>query len=178
VSRPAEKMNPMEEMELVARAFAQARTELAAAATEAERELQAVREKHGDHLRCLLGQTVDHKTVLEQLIADNPGFFDKPKTRVVDGIKFGLRKKQGKVEVKDPERTIERIRRFLPEEQAELLVRVREEVDLQAVKDLQVSDLKRLGIGIIEDTDVPVVKPVDPDVDKLIAAATRDLEVK
>jgi len=178
VSRPAEKMTEMDRMEELAERFARVRTELAAAATEAERELQDVRAKHADHIRCLLGKTIEYRTALEAMIAESTHLFDKPKTRVAYGIKFGLRKQRGKVEVSDQERTIARIRRLLPEEQAELLIRVQEEVDLQAVKDLQVGDLKRLGIGIVEDSDVPLVKAVDPDVDKLIAGAARHLEVK
>ena len=178
MNQPAEKINRMEGIELRARFFAKVRGLLADASRDAERELQAVRDKHAKKLRGLLGSAAEAKSVLLAAIENSRDLFDKPRTRVVDGIRFGLRKKTGKVEIADERRTIKRIRELLPEEQAELLIRIREEVDRNAVKDLVGGDLKRLGIQIVADSDEPVIKPVDPDVDKLIADATRGLEVK
>lgn len=178
MNHPAEKPDFMGAVEECARTYARVRLELAEAAAKAELELQAVREKHAENLRNLLSLAAHRQADLEVMIDANRELFDKPRTRTVDGIKFGLRKLAGTVEIKDEARTIERIRELLPEEQGELLIRIRESVDRNAVKDLQVRDLKRLGIEIGQDTDVPVVKAVDKDIDKQIAAATRDLEVK
>lgn len=178
MNQPAEKINRMDEVEFRARTFANARGQLADAARDAERELQAVRDKHAKNLRELLGTAAEAQSVLLASIENNRDLFDRPRTRVVDGIRFGLRKKTGKVEIKDERRTIKKIRELLPEEQGELLIRIHEEVDRNAVKDLVVGDLKRLGIQIVADSDEPVIKPVDADVDKLIADATRNIEVK
>ena len=178
MNQPAEKLDPMVAIEDGARGFARIRNQLALAATAAERDIQAARDKHAKKLRELLAVAADRQAALEAGIDAHRALFAKPKTRTVDGIRFGLRKQNGTVEIKDEERTIEKIRELLPEEQAELLIRVRESVDKNAVKDLQVRDLKRLGIEITQDTDVPVVKAVDKDVDKLITGALRDLEVK
>jgi len=178
VNQPVEKINRMDEIEDWAHHFYAARSNLAETAQAAERELQAVRDKYARKLREDLGTAAEVQSRLLAEIEANRDLFDKPRTRVVAGIRFGLRKKTGKVEIKDERRAIKKIRELLPEEQGELLIRIREEVDRNAVKDLVVGDLKRLGIQIVADSDEPVVKPVDPDVDKLIADATRGLEVK
>lgn len=178
MNQPAEKINVMGAIEECARTYARVRLELAEAAAKAELELQAVREKHAENLRNLLSLAACHQANLEVMIDASRELFDKPRTRTVDGIKFGLRKLAGTVEIKDEERTIERIRELLPEEQGELLIRIRESVDRNAIKDLQVRDLKRLGIEVTKDTDVPVVKSTDKDIDEQIKAATSDLGVK
>ena len=85
-------------------------------------------------------------------------------------------KKRGKVVIDDESAVIARIRKLLPEEQAELLIRVRESVDRNAVCDLSAADLKRLGIRIADDEEVVIIKSVSSSLDRLVDALLKDTE--
>ena len=101
---------------------------------------------------------------------DSAALFNKPRTRTYYGTKIGLQKQKGKVEFDDEKEVIERIRKQLPKTQAELLIRVTQSVHKPAVYDLITEDLNRLGIRVADDEDVPVIKSVDSDVDKMVKA--------
>jgi hypothetical protein len=44
------------------------------------------------------------------------------------------------------------------------------------VYDLTAADLKRLGIRVTDDSDVPVIKVADSDIDKMVDALLGDFE--
>ena len=65
---------------------------------------------------------------LRDAIEARPDLFASPRTRVVEGIKFGLRKPRGSVTIRDEARAIKRLREKWPE-RAEALVNVKETLD-------------------------------------------------
>ena len=116
-----------------------------------------------------------HDELLAQ-IRESAALFEKPRTRIVHGIKIGMAKNKGAVEIDNEAAVIKRIRAQLPAEQAELLIRVRESVHKPAVYDLTASDLKRLGIRVTDDGDEPVIRSTDSEIDKLVSALLADGE--
>lgn len=176
MSTPAETMaTTLAEIDALAERYAAAFFTAGDVAEAMEQDVAAVRAKHGPTLRRLVADAAALQAQLEAAVAAHPELFVKPKTRIVARIKFGLRKLKGKVDLPDEARTIERIREQLPRQQALLLIRTREEVDRNALADLTVADLKRIGASVVDDTDAAFAKPVVPDVAKLIAAAARAL---
>lgn len=153
-----------------ARSYAAVRADLVGEVEELEAELAEVRRRHIGGIKMLAGKAACKHAILKDLLEQAPELFGRPKTITVDGIKIGYRKAKGKVTVADEEATIARIRKLLPADQAELLVRRRESVHKPGVYDLTAGDLKRLGIAIEDDTDEVVIKPVDGDLDKLVDA--------
>lgn len=138
-----------------------------------EERRKAVRNKIA-HLRCLVVEVNVKQETLMAAVEASPELFERPRTRSFDGVKVGYRKSKGKVVIADEAKTIERIDKLLPTNQAELLVRVRKSVDKTAVVDLTAADLKRLGIAIEEDTDAPVVAFAKTDLDALVDALLAD----
>jgi len=126
-------------------------------------------------LRLAMAETAAAEDALRNAIEAEPQLFEKPRTRVLHGVKVGYQKGKGKVEIDDEPKTIRYIREKLPTDQAELMIRVTERVERRAVMDLTAADLKRLGIRIVESGDQVVIKPVDSQVDRLIKALLADL---
>lgn len=170
-------MADMQAIELQAAAVAEARGILEERVADLQAELDAVRRKHLPKLRQAANAATGDVDRLRALIDDSRELFDKPRTRVLHGIRCGVTKQRGSVVIIDEERTIKRIRDQLPTEQAELLIRVRESVHKPAVYDLTAADLKRLGITIEADNDAVVVKPTDGAIDKLVDALLAEAEL-
>ncbi|MDY6979183.1 MAG: hypothetical protein SV201_04840 [Pseudomonadota bacterium] len=166
----------MKEIEQKAEQYSRKRDDLEKVVTAMQQELNAVKRRHIRNIRCAVREAADAKNVLYEAISDSRGLFKKPKTKIFHGIKVGYAKRKGKVEIENEPAVVERIRKQLPEDQAELLIRVTEKVDKNAVGELTAADLKRLGIRIKSDTDAAVIAPVDGEVDKLVNALLADIE--
>lgn len=107
---------------------------------------------------------------LSAAIASNPQHFRKPKTHVFHGVRIGFEKGKGKVQIGDPTKTIALIRKHLDEDQAELLIKVKESPIKSAIAQLAASDLKRIGVEVTDTGEVVVVRPVDSELDKMLDA--------
>ncbi len=167
-------MNPMQEIELKAQSYSTAREALAGVLAALDDETRALRKKYLARIRTLVVLAKARRADLHVLIAARPELFTKPRTRILHGVKCGFGKGKGKVEFDDEDAVIARIRKLLPEEQAELLISVKENVSKTAVCDLSVDDLKRLGIRVEGTGDVVVIKDAAGDVDKLVEALLKD----
>jgi hypothetical protein len=111
---------------------------------------------------------------LQAAIEAEPALFGKPKTQIFHGVKVGYRKGSGKIEWEDDAVLVARIKKLLPAAQAELLIQTKEKPIAKALADLDAADLKRLGVTVEDTGEVVVIKPVDGDVDKLVAALLKD----
>lgn len=169
-------MTTMNEIEEKTRRYADARDLLAARVQLLHEEIEAARRKAMPAIRKALAAAAEAHDQLHAAVDAAPGLFQRPKTITFAGIRVGFTKQRGKVVIEDEEAVIARIRKLLPEEQAELLIRRREAVHKPAVYDLTAGDLKRLGITVTDDEDAVVIKPVDSEVDKLVAALLAEAE--
>ncbi len=162
-------MKTLEQIERLAEEYAEHRRELAAHLDRLQLELDEVKRRHLPRLRDLAADAAIAGGDLKAAVEESPELFTRPRTRVLHGIKVGFTKGKGKVVWDDEARVIERIRKLLPESQAELLIRVRESVHKPGLYDLTTADLKRLGVRIEDTGDAVVCKPVDSEIDKLVA---------
>ena len=111
---------------------------------------------------------------LREAIAENPGLFEKPRTRALEGIKVGYRKQPGRIDC-DEGRTIARIRKLYPDRKA-ALVRVRESLNHAALKNLDAKILASIGVTVIQVDDQIVIAAANGDLDKLVDALLSDEE--
>lgn len=166
----------LQHIERLVQHYADARDQLTGIVQHMQDEMRRVQTEHTPRIRQLVRQVAQHHARLHDAIEQHPDLFTKPKTVVAHGVRFGYAKQRGKVEMDDEQAVIARIRKVLPEEQAVLLIRVRESVDKNAVGDLTVADLKRLGITVTDDHDAVTIKSIDGEVEKLVAALLKDAE--
>ena len=163
-------MTGMNDIEVLTDDYADERAALVEAVARLQAELDAAKRAHLPQIRRAVGRAAQARDRLHAEIDAHRDLFAKPRTRILCGVKVGLQKQKGKVQIDDEGAAVGRIRAQLPAEQADLLIRTRESVDKTAVVDLTAGDLKRLGIRISDDTDVVVIKPADSEVDKLVDA--------
>lgn len=117
-------------------------------------------------------------TELAALIEGNPQLFTKPRSYVVDGLKFGLQKQKGRMSWDDDDALCARIDRLAADgaisaEQAELCVRTSRKPVTAGLERLDTRLIKRLGITVQADTDAPLIKSVDSEVEKAVNAVLR-----
>ncbi|MDT8428515.1 MAG: host-nuclease inhibitor Gam family protein [Pseudomonadales bacterium] len=166
----------LEQIEKLTRDYADARAALAELVAALQARLEELKRPALPQIRTAVRRTADQHAALHAALEQSPDLFSKPKTRTFSGVRVGYRKQPGRVEMDDEEAVIARIRKKLPDDQAELLIRRRESVYKQAVYDLSAADLKRLGISLSDDEDVVVIKAVDDEVDRLVSALLAEAE--
>lgn len=167
-------MATIQEIEVKAQGYGAAREALAGVLAALDDETRALRKKYLARIRTLVATAKARRAELHDLIAESPALFVKPRTKILHGVRCGFGKGKGKVEFDDEDAVIARIRKLLPEEQAELLISVKESVSKSAVCDLSGDDLKRLGIRVEGTGDVVVIKDAAGEVDKLVEALLKD----
>ena len=163
-------MPTLNEIEVLAQRYAERYRQLEAAVQTLEDGMRAIKRKAMPGIRRLAEESASHKAALLTAITDSRSIFEKPRSRLLAGVKVGMQKRRGKVVIDDEEATIRRIRKLLPKDQAALVISVSESVHKPAVYDLVVGDLKRLGIKIEDDTDEAIAKIAGADIEKLVDA--------
>lgn len=181
MNRPAESLSDLEYIEHIAESYRGARDALREEATDANAAIDAVKAHCMPRLRAALVKVAALESQLRDAIAtSSPALWQRPRTRVIHGVKVGWQKLRGKVEIADEAKVIARIRDLLPADQAELLIRRRETVHKPAVYDLTAGDLRRLGITVTDDIDQVIVRDVASELDRaleaLLADAAREME--
>jgi len=132
--------------------------------------IEELKRQHLPKIKDLAEQTANAKSRLEALVGDNKGLFTKPRTIIISGIKVGLQKGKGGLEYDDEDRVIRLIRKHLPQEQHELLIKTVEKIIKKALGELDVTTLKKIGVTVQNTGDEVVIKAVDSDVDKIVNA--------
>ena len=160
----------MDDIERLASEYARRRDALRETAGEAQAAVERAKRGHRAALRRRIGAAVNAHAELLGTIERSPGLFQRPRTRLLSGIKVGWRKRPGRIEIEDEAATIDAIRRKLGDEMAEQLIRIRERVVLRALRELPARDLLRIGAVAVEDADEPVAIPADSEIDKLVDA--------
>ena len=122
---------------------------------------------------------------LQAAITAHPECFVRPRTMVVDGLKFGLQKQKGRISWEDDRALCERIMKLtesgaIEPQQAETLIEYRPRPVAAALEQLDAKTLKRLGVTVTLDSDAPLIKTVDSDIEKIVTQmvkqATRNLD--
>lgn len=169
-------MTDLTDIDRLTEAYADTRATLSDRVAVLRAELDALTRRELPDIRAAQAAAQDARDKLRAAIEAAPELFAKPRTRTLHGVRVGWMTGKARVEVDDEADTIARIRRLLPEAQAELLIRVKESVDRNAVGDLTTADLKRLRIRVQPGAEAIVIKPQDGQLDKLIKALLPDME--
>jgi phage host-nuclease inhibitor protein Gam len=156
-------------IEALTREYAEARSKLAAVATECATKMEAVKTEYLNQLRNLSAEVDEKHEILSWSVAKASGEFEKPRTRVFHGIKVGFQKLVGKLTFADDARTIKLIEKHMPD-QFDILVTTSYALNKDAIGTLPADDLKRIGGTVSGADDQVVIKPVAGDIEKLVAA--------
>jgi len=167
---------PMETVNKRAEDYAAERDRLCLLVETLERQVEDVKRQALPDIRDAVRRTSEAHDRLRAAIETHPELWEgKRRTVVIAGVRVGMTKGKGKLTWEDAEQVVKLIRRHFPE-QAEAMIRVREEPIRKALAELTVTELKRLGVTVEETDDQVVIKPTDSEVDKLVSKLLEDAQ--
>ena len=112
---------------------------------------------------------------LEAMIADSPELFKRPRTLTLHGIKVGFKKAKGTLKWKSAAQVLKLIKKHF-KGKADTLIKTTEKPNKAALINLDVKDLKKLGVTVTRTGDEVVVKSTESDIDKFIDALLKEKE--
>ena len=151
----------------LARAHAETRGRLAFLMGALEGELMKLRRERLPEIRKALAKAQEQRDRLVTAVTQSPELFEKPKTQVFHGIRIGFQKAKGTITWDDEENVIKLIWKHFPD-LAETLLKTTEKPIKSALANLTASDLKKLGVQVVENGEEVVIRPMDGELDKLI----------
>ena len=169
---------PLDTMRKQAASYAAARDKLAALVQAMKDEISTVERGALPDITRAARRIAALDNELRAEIAAHPECFTRPRTVVVDGLKFGLQKQKGRMSWDDDAELCARIDKLAAEgalthEQAVMLVVNQPRPVAAALEQLDGKLLKRLGVTVTADTDAPLIKSVDGDVEKTVSAIVK-----
>lgn len=172
-ARPKALTSPLAEIELKAKAYSDDRAHLGELAHDLLQDIEELQRKALPGIKRAVADAAESHAELRALIEMFPGAFEKPRTQIFHGIKVGYRKGGGKVTFENAERVVALIKKHLAENAA-LLIKTTEKPNKEAIADLDVVDLKRIGCAVEGTGDVVEIRPVDGAVEKQVKALLKD----
>lgn len=166
-------MKTLGEIELLTKEYSDSYNKLSEKVKVLEDELESVKRRHLRYIKQFADEAIEKKSNLSAALEDSPELFVKPKSIIMHGIKIGFQKGKGKITIPDEEKTILLIKKNLPD-QAEILIKQEEKLVKPALNNLTASDLKKVGLNLIESTDEVLIKSVDSDIDKIVTALLKE----
>lgn len=167
-------MATIREIEELTKGFADCRDALIDARGEFLAEQSRLQRRYFPRLRRLAVKLKEAHAALIAAVEASPHQFEQPRTVIFHGVKVGFRKGTGKIEWESDTQVVKLIRRHFAD-QFDLLVKTTEKPIKGTLKELASSDLKKLGVTVESTSDVPVVKPIDTEVDKALRAFLGEL---
>jgi len=162
-------MKKLADFEPRAKALAEAREYLGAIVGDLETSIEALKRDRMRDLKAAVRAWSEQHDKMKALIEAHPELFAKPKSVVMHGIRLGYRKGTGGLEFDDDEQVVKLIRKHFPE-QFDVLVKTKETPVKDALSQLTVTELKKIGVTVEATGDVVFIKPTDGAVDKLVKA--------
>lgn len=166
-------MTQLSEIEAHAKIHALAREKLACLVGALNEGIQAIKRGHMVRIKAAVNHAAESHDALRALIEEAPELFIKPRSVVFHGIKLGYQKGKGKIEWDNADRVVALIRKHFPE-QASMLIVTTEKPAKEALNNLTASELKKIGISVVEGDDAVFIKPTDSAVDKMVDALLKD----
>ena len=127
-----------------------------------DKRLRKVKAQYAPLLRRAADQAAADGEALEELVANNPQLFEKPRTRTLHGIKVGWQQNKAGVEIPDQAATIRAIKEALPEKQGEL-IKTEEKIQKAPLSKLGKALLEKLGVRVKPAQDSVVIKPAESE---------------
>ncbi len=156
-------------IERAAEQYAQKCTALSETLAALDEDVTAAKKQHLPQVRRRADAAAGAKDALRAEIDSAPELFEKPKSRVLHGVKVGFRKQPGELDFDSEAAVVKRIEQHLPED-LDRLTRVRTNLNKTALGQLSGADLKRLGVTVLGDGEEIVIRLVAGDVEKIVSA--------
>lgn len=168
-------MTTLQEIQKRATALSECRDRLSTLFLTLQGNLDTVKNGSMAEIKRVARQVAREHNELVAAINAHPELFEKPRTYVVEGIKFGMQASQGSLEWADDDKVCERIAALaaagdIPADQVELLVTVTKKPVASAIRQLSPDLRRRIGVRLEGDGDQPLIKSVDSTIEKAVTS--------
>ena len=160
-------------IEALTSAYAQRLDALQSVMQELEDEIQFAKRRRLSVLRKRVSDVADIRLRLSAAIAATPSLFEKPRTRILHGIKIGLQKGKGALTWQDDAKVCALIRKYYDDEIG-VLIKTTEKPIKEGLERLTAAELQRLGVEQTKAGDQVVIKSAAGDIEKLVNALIGD----
>lgn len=160
-----------QQLDALAKNYAARRARVQEIVETIEDEIRTVHRKHRRALHEALATAEGAQGALRAEILAHPELFEKPKTITIHGLKIGYRKGSGKVEWEiEDDQLVAKLRKRFGEDSESFVACVKtvEKIVTDGLRDLEAKDLAALGVTIEDVGDVPFIKSVEGEADKLV----------
>lgn len=162
-------MTQLTDIEPTAKAYADARAKVVEIVTDLNAGIDALKRNHMPAIKRAITKAAEKHDQLKQIIEANPNLFVKPRTVIYHGVKIGMKQASGGISFDDADQVVRLIKKHFPE-QADVLINTTEKPSKDALRNLSVAELKKIGCNSVDAGDAVVIKPTDSEVDKLVDA--------
>ena len=159
----------LDDIEAITDEYARAREALKTELDRGEAECEAVRRRYLPRLKPLAGRVRALRAELDAALRDHPRLFVKPRTRTFSAVRVGLTKRPGRIVAADEKATIGHIERYYPKD-VPAAVKKTKKLVRKVLSSWTADKLKRCGVMVTDSVDAPMVKPVDGDLERTVAA--------
>jgi hypothetical protein len=159
----------IEDIERLTKEFADARDRLASTVGGLEEKRESLERQYLPAIKVQVRKAKERQAELREAIEESSDLFRRPRAVIMHGIRVGYEKGKGKIGWEDTEQVVRLIEKHFPE-QAEVLIQTKKKPLKKALSTLSVAELKRIGVTVEDTGDVVVIRPVDSEVDKIVAA--------
>lgn len=168
-------MTTLQEIQKRATSLSESRDRLSTLFLSLQSSLDVVKNGSMPEIKKVARQVAKEHNELVAQITANPHLFEKPRTFVVEGIKFGMQASQGSLEWADDDKVCERIFALaeagdIPADQVDLLVTVSKKPVASAIRQLAPDVRRRIGVRLEGEGDQPLIKSVDSTIEKAVTS--------
>ena len=168
-------MATLQDVQKRAAALSETRDKLSALFMTLQSNLDTVKNGSINEIRQVARTVARQHNELLAVIRESPELFEKPRTYVAEGIKFGMQSAQGSLVWEDDEKVCDRISELadagvIPEEQVDLLITVSKKPVATALRQLSPDVRRRIGVRLEGEGDQPLIKSVDSNIEKAVTS--------
>jgi phage host-nuclease inhibitor protein Gam len=157
----------IDQIEQLCGRFAAQRKVLAQKMAKLDQELSRVKRRYVTDIKHHASMVAETEADLAAAIEAAPEFFEKPKTKIIHGIKVGFRKGTGKLDWEDDAQILARLKKRFGADADDYIITT-EKPSRDALKCLDEAVLGKLGVVIVDADEQVVVKPVETEIEKLV----------
>lgn len=157
------------EIDQLARQYADAQMALDSLTNDLRAKIDHVVRAHWPDLRRHTTRAAERYEALYAAVSDAREVFEKPKTKILHGVRVGYRKAQDTIEVLNADNTVALIEKLLPD-QRDVLISTAKKPVMAGLVQLEDAQLKLIGCKRVPGTDEPIAAMAETELDKVVQA--------
>ena len=156
-------------IDLLARQYADAQTDLDTQINDLRHVIDMSVRDAWPALRAATTRAAGRYEALLASVTDARDVFEKPKTKILHGVRVGYRKAKDSIQVLNADNTCALIEKHLPD-QVDVLISTTKKPVMAGLEQLDDEQLRKIGCKRVAGRDEPIAALAETELDKVVAA--------